>query len=340
MRKEEQIWIGVISAVILIVILSLILNDDDEIQQGDIPFYSFPPTVTNSQDMKHVFIYSDVNWMNSEQSSMYVSDTCLNSSVICQLHFHDDKEFNASIFTRYPMTNSVSIYRFLPSHFQSSVESNLTLSYHRGSDVSIGTVPGSIDFLWSKHILPFDRRYSGYIYVYTEKCTEEIRIFLDDLSRFFRIQIYGECDKSKPYEEEDISYYKFALIIQEHSCDDNVSPIFWNALAYRVIPIIYGPSNIQYFAPTSHSVLNANHYQNGNDLIDEIYEFEKNDTKFHQFTDFSQLKESFLSLFHKESWTQCGLSKLCNAIAYPETIQKKPTLKENCRKNELPTFHS
>lgn len=160
---------------------------------------------------------------------------------------------------------------------------NWTMTYRRDSDIPLlygRIVPEESALLSPEEVLhhierartsfrprPFPvsrkRKTSKNIIAWTvSDCSTTSRreMYVEELSKYIDIDIYGECGNLTCAGCYDVTDYKFYLSFENALCPDYVTDTFFEMMNHDIVPIVYGGANYSLHAPI-HSYIDARQFK-------------------------------------------------------------------------------
>ena len=152
---------------------------------------------------------------------------------------------------------------------------NLTMTYLRKSDIiaNYGKVlPGRFGGGFDSSRNYLKGKY-GSVVALISNCMQERLEYVDELSNFIDVDVYGNCGEQKLCDNcwENLQHYKFYLSFENSICVDYVTEKFYkNALQFGMIPVVLGGANYSdpFVAPPG-SYVNARDFVS----VQELAEF-------------------------------------------------------------------
>ncbi|XP_057368824.1 alpha-(1,3)-fucosyltransferase C-like [Daphnia carinata] len=90
--------------------------------------------------------------------------------------------------------------------------------------------------------------------------TSRIETYVEELSRYIDIDMYGECGNLNFDGSFDVTDYKFYLSFENALCPDYVTGTFFEMMNQDIVPIVYGGAIYEQYAPI-HSYIDARQFK-------------------------------------------------------------------------------
>jgi hypothetical protein len=184
-----------------------------------------------------------------------------------------------------------------------SFQFNWTISYRFNSEANIGAYGLTIlrdEVLSLKEFdsyinKQFHSRESNAIW-FVSNCRPQARLdyYKQLVSYYPLIKVYGNCvrqnqtnhcQRQSQCEISELSKNKFYLAFESQSCRDYITEKFWRAVAYGIIPIVFGPhdkKSLERIAPPN-SFIYTGDYESVSELAEHLTEISQNRTLFSEY---------------------------------------------------------
>jgi len=177
------------------------------------------------------------------------------------------------------------------------------IDYRLDSDVPI---PYTYDFFdFTKPALPTKEKGKdgrGLAAVFISNChaSNKRLEFMEELMKYMKVDSYGICNNNKNVYEEDsddsawntkmntIRKYKFTLAFENSNDRDYVTEKFFQPLEAGSVPVFFGTSNIDDFAPP-HSFINANDFNSAEELADYLNMLDQDDEEYETYLEWKKM---------------------------------------------------
>jgi alpha-1,3-fucosyltransferase len=113
-------------------------------------------------------------------------------------------------------------------------------------------------------------------------------IYFRKLSKYVEIDVYGDCGKLKCLPSRSLKCdqlldsYKFYVAAENAICTDYVSEKFYRAMAFDIVPIVYGGADYPSYAP-SISYIDVSDFKSPKDLARYLNLLNENDALYLQY---------------------------------------------------------
>ena len=148
--------------------------------------------------------------------------------------------------------------------------------------------------------------------------------FIQELSKFMRVDIYGKCGKKCPDNIDCRQYlsenYKFIFLFENSNCRDYITEKFFDTLKYDIVPVVLGAGNYSYYAPKS-SYINVLDFETPKSLSDYLLYLESNKTAYNSY--FKWKKYLNYDKMHPTNSYLCEMCIQLHVESFTGEIKKK-----------------
>eukprot|EP00455_Lapot_gusevi_P051537 TRINITY_DN7714_c0_g1_i1.p1 TRINITY_DN7714_c0_g1~~TRINITY_DN7714_c0_g1_i1.p1 ORF type:complete len:384 (+),score=8.91 TRINITY_DN7714_c0_g1_i1:211-1362(+) len=138
--------------------------------------------------------------------------------------------------------------------------------------------------------------------------------YVRQLDRYIPIDRLGRCLRNREIPDAPVQVlmrpYKFYLAFENSICPDYVTEKLWNALQVGLVPVVIGPSNIDMFAPTNHSIINALDFAGPRDLAAFLWRLHLNRTEYLRYLS-HKFDAARISPDYRARWMAPTLPRAC-----------------------------
>ncbi len=169
--------------------------------------------------------------------------------------------------------------------------------------------------------------------------TEHRRNYINELSKFMSVQIYGligkRCPGNQNCREFISNKYMFFLAFENSVCRDYITEKFFNTVKFNVVPVVMGGGDYSYYIPKS-GFINALDFQSPADLATFLVGLSKDKDAYNSYfkwKNYIEFRKPIIQAFFCEMCIKLLLEEAGGVVKHKvlENMEGRFSMAENCR---------